>query len=329
VLIPVSLTRAQNNLPTSCVNSKVRYGITPLPGSTVVWRITGGSPITDYNDSIDVQWGNVGGEMSLSYREINATGCSSVEYTQKVVLSSPSVDLGIPGPICSGGSALLNAGSGFASYRWNDGSISSKLNVTTSGNYWVDVTDSVGCTAHASVTVTVNDLPVVNLGVDQELCSPNTLTLDAGNPGASYVWANNNNSSTIKDNISSTLNAEEGDGTITVAVTDANGCVGGDTINILKCIEIGTIPNAFTPNGDNKNNKWHIRQKDAEVNKYPNMIVKIYDRWGRLVFTSDRGYNVPWDGTSMGKELPMDTYYYIIDYGDGSKERTGSVAIIR
>jgi len=319
VILPISVTRAQN-LPTSCVNGKVRYGISPIPGSTVVWNITGGSIIANYNDSVDVQWGNIAGIQSLSYVEINASGCSSPEGTGYVVLNSPFTELGLTKQICIGNSETLDAGAGFSSYRWNDGSTSSTLNTSSAGIYWVDVTDAAGCTFRDSVTVAVNTLPVVNLGSNQEICEPSTLTLDAGNFGAFFEWSNGDNANSII--------AREGDGKIWLRVTDTNGCIGSDTIEILKCVEIGTIPNSFTPNGDGKNDVWHVRTADQR-NNFPNMLVKIYDRWGRLVFSSERGYGKPWDGTSKGKQLPMDTYYYIIDYGDGSKERAGSVAIIR
>jgi hypothetical protein len=48
------------------------------------------------------------------------------------------------------------------------------------------------------------------------------------------------------------------------------------------------------------------------------------------VFRSERGYPDPWDGRNMnGKEMPMDSYYYIIDPGDGSDQIEGTVTIIR
>ncbi|MCK4701142.1 MAG: gliding motility-associated C-terminal domain-containing protein, partial [Bacteroidales bacterium] len=58
-------------------------------------------------------------------------------------------------------------------------------------------------------------------------------------------------------------------------------------------------------------------------------IVEIYTRWGKLIFRSDNGYQDFWDGTFKGQELPMDSYHYIIDLGDGSTPIVGSITIVR
>ena len=65
------------------------------------------------------------------------------------------------------------------------------------------------------------------------------------------------------------------------------------------------------------------------IEAYPDVTVKIYSRWGQIIFSSSRGYDQPWDGTYKGKELPMDSYHYIIDLGDGSEVKIGNVTIIR
>ena len=60
------------------------------------------------------------------------------------------------------------------------------------------------------------------------------------------------------------------------------------------------------------------------------MIVEIYDRWGTLVWKSDQGYPEPWDGRSLGgRKLPMDSYYYILDPGDGLEQFSGTITVVR
>ena len=60
--------------------------------------------------------------------------------------------------------------------------------------------------------------------------------------------------------------------------------------------------------------------------------VRIYDRWGQLVFRSV-GYAQPWDGKNGGKDVPVGTYYYAIDFNDpqlvGMETVTGFISIIR
>jgi gliding motility-associated-like protein len=85
------------------------------------------------------------------------------------------------------------------------------------------------------------------------------------------------------------------------------------------------IPNAISPNGDLINDVWNI----DKIELYPQMEVKIFNRWGEPIWRSGRGYPVPWDGTDHGKELPIDSYHYIIDLHNGSKPIIGNVTIVR
>ena len=59
------------------------------------------------------------------------------------------------------------------------------------------------------------------------------------------------------------------------------------------------------------------------------MEVKIFNRWGESIWRSERGYPIPWDGTSNGAALPIDSYHYIIDLHNGTKPIIGNVTIVR
>ncbi|MGB8491874.1 MAG: gliding motility-associated C-terminal domain-containing protein, partial [Bacteroidales bacterium] len=63
----------------------------------------------------------------------------------------------------------------------------------------------------------------------------------------------------------------------------------------------------FTPNNDGINDLWEI----PELASYGKSDVRIYNRWGMLVFSSP-DYNNTWNGTSNGKDLPEGAYYFII-----------------
>lgn len=315
-----SVCFAQGTLPTTCVKSKARYKVSALPGSTIVWNVSGGTVIKDYNDSIDIQWGNVSGNnFYLSYREINSFGCSSTVETDNIVINSPYVDLGTAKTICEGDSTTLDASGTFTKYLWNNGSTLSSYIASKPGIYWVEVTDNAGCIFRDTIAISVNSNPKVTLEKNIAVCAPATHRFDATTTNATnYLWFNGGTGSSYE--------AIEGDSLIWVKVSDDNGCAGYDTTTLIACNLASKIPNAFTPNGDNDNDVWRL---DLIKAQYPNLVVKIYDRWGRLVFISSRGYGSPWDGSSKGKPLPMDTYYYVVDFGNGAKELVGSVAIIR
>ncbi|MBN2215134.1 MAG: gliding motility-associated C-terminal domain-containing protein [Bacteroidales bacterium] len=107
---------------------------------------------------------------------------------------------------------------------------------------------------------------------------------------------------------------------------DDNQCI-SNAINVLLLEETVTgiiIYDAFSPNGDTKNDVWNI----GNISRYPDCKIKIINSWGNKVFSSD-GYHEPWDGTYNGNDLPSGTYYYFIDLGDGSDPLTGSVNIVK
>ncbi|MDQ2180892.1 hypothetical protein, partial [Marinifilum sp. D714] len=104
-----------------------------------------------------------------------------------------------------------------------NGATTQTITVNTSGNYSVVVTDANGCSATDDVNVTIHPNPVVNLGLDQETCAGGTITLDAGNPGATYLWLNGETTQDITVSTS---------GNYSVVVTDANGCSATDDVNV-------------------------------------------------------------------------------------------------
>ncbi len=85
-----------------------------------------------------------------------------------------------------------------------------------------------------------------------------------------------------------------------------------------------SIPSAFTPNGDGKNDTWGIRN----LANHPNCLVTVFDRYGQAIFTAT-GYGEPWNGRRNGADVPAGTYVYSIDLRDGTKPMTGTVIVIR
>ena len=95
-------------------------------------------------------------------------------------------------------------------------------------------------------------------------------------------------------------------------------------IILLTIVDLA-IPNLFTPNGDGKNDTWDF---DVEQ-QFPEAIVEIYNRWGELVYVSEKGYKQKWDGRSRsGEEQISDGYFYVIKNNDKVICK-GSVTIMR
>lgn len=113
--------------------------------------------------------------------------------------------------------------------------------------------------------------------------------------------------------------------TYTVEVSTELGCNATDTV--LVTVNPIKLVDGFTPNNDGVNDLWRLKYLDD----FPEASVEVYNRWGQMVFQSNT-YTVPWDGKYKGKDLPVGTYYYVIDLNDDSLEErvlTGPVTIMR
>jgi len=133
---------------------------------------------------------------------------------------------------------------------------------------------------------------------------------------------------------------------ITVTVLDVNDYVNTASLEFLDQIDSDVsndvadasvdpqclkIYNEFSPNGNGKNEFFYI---DC-INNYPSNKLEIYNRWGNVVYVKE-GYDNTFDGVSNGRavvnkneKLPVGTYYYILDLGDGSEPRSGWLYLVR
>lgn len=151
--------------------------------------------------------------------EVNAGNCSDSD-TIVVSTQNASVNLGPDSTVCQGASVVFDAGNPGATYLWNNSSVNQTLTASSTGEYSVEVTVG-GCTVSDTVLLNVVDLQV-NLGNDTTLCETPSLVLDAGNPGASYLWSDNSVNQQL--NVSSV-------GTYWVEVTQGL-CTASDTIQV-------------------------------------------------------------------------------------------------
>ena len=155
---------------------------------------------------------------------VTFTGGTTQNFNTPVeIFNLPVPNLGNDTTICNGNILTLNPGNGFASYLWQDNSTSQSFTVTSTGTYWVTVANSNGCANTDTIVVASSPPFNINLGSDSLYCNIPSVTLHAGNTYSSYLWQDGSTDSTL---------TIYNDGTYWVQVTDANGCTGGDTINI-------------------------------------------------------------------------------------------------
>jgi gliding motility-associated-like protein len=102
------------------------------------------------------------------------------------------------------------------------------------------------------------------------------------------------------------------------------------TVNEAFCPEeppMFNIPEGFSPNGDGINDEWVIEGLNI---LYPNNQLQIFNRWGAEVLNASP-YDNDWDGRSdgSGEQLPVGTYWYILDLGDDSEPMKGFIYLNR
>lgn len=187
------------------------------------------------------------------------------------------------------------------------------------------IINSHNCNSDTAMkSFTVYPYPVVNAGPDRRVLEGGYVKMQPVVSGdvLEYLWTpdiylnNNRILAPMAQNIKNDI-------TYRLTVTGVGGCPKSDDV-FIKVLKNPKIPNTFTPNGDGINEKWVIQY----LEDYTNCFVQVFTRTGQKVFES-RGIYKPWDGTFNGKKLPFDTYYYIIEAGDGQDPFAGYVTIIK
>lgn len=208
-----------------CTNSSGSYSVPSQNGVTYLWEATGaGASVASgtNTNSITVNWGPTGtGTVTVTVTH-TATGCKSTA-TMNVEVGSvlvPAIAVR-PGPaICPGDSAELDAGPGYASYRWSNGATARSIIVKDAGSYTVTVENAGGCKGTSQpVQITISQLPVpvIVASGPTTLCPGDTIYLSVSAPFRDYLWSGGQTIDRIPVWES---------GTFTVTVVDANGCRG-------------------------------------------------------------------------------------------------------
>lgn len=87
-----------------------------------------------------------------------------------------------------------------------------------------------------------------------------------------------------------------------------------------------TVPTIFTPNGDGVNDDFVVPCLASD--RFSDNIVSIFNQWGDQVFRS-QPYTNNWQGTYDGQDLPVGTYFYVIEFGNGEAVQSGFIVLER
>ena len=280
---------------------------------------------------------NYAGTYNVRMVVTNFVPCSDTAYHTIVIDSIPFVNFTIGDTsLCQGHQTLFTANLlniGLTKYEWSfsDGGYNLNTNPVLHSFDSAGV-HSIKLTAHYrlcpdtnfTATVTVHPYPGINLGPDTAICPgapgiPLFDHLNSGSTGLTYLW----NTGATTNGITALA-----PGTFSATVSQF-GCATTDTVEVLNDCYIN-IPNIFTPNGDGANDYFFPRQfLSSSVAAFK---MDIYNRWGELIYSTNRTDGRGWDGGLNGKPQPDGVYIYSIDvvFLNGKKEHhQGNVTLLR
>ena len=233
-------------------------------------------------------------------------------------------------PICPGGNAILYAnvsnGTEPFTYSWSNGGADTSIYVTpgSTTNYNVSVTDACGSAVTSSFQVVVTQ-PLQLSIPDQTICLGNSITITPGVTGGApafyYIWETLSGPDSLSPSPSGTAGlTPTANGTYQLTIWDNCNTMVVDqfAINVQEACEV-FVPNVFSPNGDNANEQFVVKN----LEKFPNSILTVYNRWGNKVYESTN-YQNDWNGNGVADGV----YYFILNVSDG-KVHKGFVTLLR
>ncbi len=218
---------------------------------------------------------------------------------QKIVPESYKLSLPENLYLCQDSVITLTVPDYGGSVLWSSGSTRKHIDITQSGKYWVEVK---GPCFNLFDTVVVNyyEYPIF-MFTDTSICSNEALQITLDNDYL-YRW-----SDVPKQEFASTRKLKKAGYYSVAGITECGEVpLGSFNLEVESCEISATLPNAFTPNGDRKNELFIGYLKNADYVEF-----KVFDRWGTNVYTSF-SQPVSWDGVFRNKFLPPGVYTYQI-----------------
>jgi len=336
----------------ACVGDSVSFSVMATgAGLTYQWRkgtvnIIGATSATLTIDPVTLL------DAALNYNVIITGTCSNDTsiYVSLTVNIAPDITAEPSDQIaCTGSSvsfSVMASGTGLT-YQWRKGTVNI-LGATTASltidpvsitdaalNYNVVVSGT--CFPNdtsINVSLTVNVTPIAIANSNSPVCVDSLINLYAQSvTGGTYLWAGPNAFSSSDQN--PVITASTAYAGIYTLVVSANGCPSAPStitmvIDACEIVVDFNIPEGFSPNSDGINDLFVIRG----IDRFPANKIVIYNRWGDKVYEANP-YQNTWDGKSTlglkigGDKLPIGTYFYVLDLGDGSKIYKGTIYLNR
>ena len=259
---------------------------------------------------------------------VNNGLCTDSVHVNVTFVSELNVEAGAESDVCGleytlGASPALHpgfwekvAGPGNAVFRPADTASQTTVTVDVYGSYefqWTEAAED--CIGRDKVVVGFHEQPVAEAGPDQVLKNEFSTYLEANTPASgSGSWELLTGSGSLQDMLDPgtrvtdlALGENEFQWTVTNSV-----CEEASDLVLITVTDL-VPPTVITPNNDGYNDQLVF----SGVGATGASEITIYSRWGNELYRNDN-YRNDWDGRDQkGRELPMDTYYYILKLSSG------------
>ena len=217
----------------------------------------------------------------------------------------PKVKLGNDTTICRGSSIVIDAGTGYKKYQWDDGDLSQSRKAVAPGFYRVQVTTFKNCIGGATITLWAKDPPSIELGKDSLVCD-SYYALKAPS-GFVNQWSDGSTGPEL-------IPDRQGK----YWCVSSNECGNASDTVYLSSVRETFVPNVVTVNGDGLNETFRIEKGEK-------FSILILNRWGEELYRSD-SYQGNWPGGSYA--VAPGTYFYHLKYS-GCPNRNGWVEVMK
>ncbi len=268
----------------------------------------------------------------------DAAGCSGSDQVTVTVNDDPPVDAGPDQTACFGDAVVIGGAPSSipgSTYLWlpaaglDDPTAANPTASPTATTLYTLVVSNDTCTAQDQVLVTIagEAQAAFTVRLEPRCEGLRAYVTDLSQGAVAWLWTFSDGTTSTDPQPSPVL-PYGGDLTVTLTITDAQGCTASVTQNYpagtLDDHTDITVPNIFTPNGDGENDLFGPNT-DAELGGCLQMA--IFNRWGQKMWES-LGNATRWDGrTFAGEPAVVGTYFYVIDLNGVRYE--GSIQLMR
>lgn len=251
--ISVSTTTIPPSVPTStaseiCSGQSTQFSVSNADNTLYTYTWTPSTGLNNANIHNPTASPTTGSTPTVIPYQLTTThppsGCTQTHNMTLTINPSTSINLGPDDTVCQYSSVIIDAGSNYNTYHWNNGEIGQVRvlnNIPYTQTVTVTVSNQYGCTASDTKKYVVVPSPLINLGPNHNVCMNVSVPLTAPSNFASYLWHNGDTTQSIVAGPYYT----PGVYMQSVTVTNSFGCSNSDTVmvTVLNCVGVDEFTN--------------------------------------------------------------------------------------